>query len=136
MSALGKRMKNGDNDACYRTNWELSPVRNCRKNRTKWLKFLCMDDCPADKGYVICDTLGFMCGTPSYCNTIKEEIVSDLISTGVTIALLAGTGGGLGLLTLFSNILALTEKFAHPRCDQPVSEFKAIQSSAVAKLKK
>lgn len=116
-------MTKGDDAACYRRNWELSVVAPCRKGRSKFLNFMCMDECPS--GMVICDTFSLMCGTKDYCQYFKEEIVADLITAGVTIAVVAGTGGGLGLITLFKDILTLTEKFAHPGCGENAALFQA-----------
>lgn len=124
---LANRAKNGDDDACYRTNWELSPKKECKGDRSKFLNFICMDSCPPGKP--ICPVFGAMCATEKYCSYFKEEVVADLITTGVTIAAVAGSGG-LAILTLFQQILTLSEKFGHPTCDKKAAQIKGERDAA------
>ena len=81
-----------------------------------------------------------MCATPKYCNTFKEQIISDIISTAFSIVVLVGTGGGLGVLSVFTNVLTLTEKFSHPKCgeDSPkqLAAYRAEHAASVKALSK
>ena len=43
--ALKDRVTKGDENACYRKNWSISPISACKEGQSKFLNFMCMDDC-------------------------------------------------------------------------------------------
>ena len=47
-------MQHGDTDACYRKNWEWSPLKSCKANKSKFMNMICMDDCRHKAGMEVC----------------------------------------------------------------------------------
>lgn len=135
LKILKSRVMHGDKDACYRKNWHFSPVSKCLQGAKKWAGVICMDDCDGKIGMEICPIFSLMCATPKYCNYFKETLIADLLTTALTLVVVIGTSGGLGVLTLFTKILTLTEKFAHPKCGEDEGAFSIEHKKARKDLK-